>query len=316
MEENNILSEIELLEKNIPKNTTTLEKIRWIYIKLGQLISYDYRIVDKKWFQNEREISFKDDYIGRYQTCLEINKIVRKVLNNIEGVKCNIITRKLPQERGIFDKDHEANEVIFTDEQGYQMKLLLDLSLDLHLIQSGCPTMHFGFSDDGTGTYDIIPQTEDRKMDIKLGLVNENEETTEQKIEKAEEQLKKIYKSCNNPEEIIVKSLDIINHLFKNFYGYHEGKQYTNMLFRRLLKVYYKEFNIYYRKENEIYIKTIYKLELNGCIKWIVYSNKDGLIETNLDEIANILASGWQTNSQTLIEEINQSDKKSQDKNR
>jgi hypothetical protein len=44
----NIIGEIKLLISNIPTNVSTEEKIRWLYINLGYLFSYDYRIADNE----------------------------------------------------------------------------------------------------------------------------------------------------------------------------------------------------------------------------------------------------------------------------
>ena len=41
----NIIPSINFIMSTIPENTTDLEKVRYIYINLGKLFSYDYRIV-------------------------------------------------------------------------------------------------------------------------------------------------------------------------------------------------------------------------------------------------------------------------------
>ena len=40
----NIASDIRLLLTNIPEGLSEIELIRWIYIKMGNLFSYDYRV--------------------------------------------------------------------------------------------------------------------------------------------------------------------------------------------------------------------------------------------------------------------------------
>lgn len=42
--DSNIVSDINLILFNIPENVPTLDKVRWLYIKLGELFSYDYRV--------------------------------------------------------------------------------------------------------------------------------------------------------------------------------------------------------------------------------------------------------------------------------
>lgn len=41
----NIIPSINFIMSTIPENTTDLEKVRYIYINLGKLFSYDYRII-------------------------------------------------------------------------------------------------------------------------------------------------------------------------------------------------------------------------------------------------------------------------------
>ena len=42
----NVVGELNLLLLNIPDNLSLIEKIRWLYIKVGKLFSYDYRIAN------------------------------------------------------------------------------------------------------------------------------------------------------------------------------------------------------------------------------------------------------------------------------
>lgn len=298
MSSENVLGSINNAVMDTPANTSTLEKIRWIYIKLGQIFSYDYRkgLVEYQSVVNPIDM---EKYVGKYQSCLEMTEVLNVILNKISGVKSRTIVRKNAEIRGHAAQDHVANEVVF-EEDGYEFKLMLDLALDLSLIQSGAQTMHFGYEDDGSGTYTIIPQPENRDMDVKLGLIEKGQKYTNEIIRDAENEV--IH--SNNPEETISSSIQLMNRLSRSFPGYHEGKQFMGLLFHRLLPCYYKEFNLYYKQDGKVNLKTFYKFELNGCEKWVMYSKDQGLLEVDPSLIAEMLNSGWTTNSRTLVENI------------
>ena len=52
------------------------------------------------------------------------------------------------------------------------LKYILDLTLDLYLIQSGCQTKSFAYETDSLNTYEIIPSTDIVNIDEKLGLID------------------------------------------------------------------------------------------------------------------------------------------------
>ena len=150
-------------------NLTLLEKVRWIYIKAGELFSYDYTILDG---DSVPRVDLKEGYINSYQTCFGVSEILSMLLNHIDpGIKCNVIERE-GVNRGRFEEKHRANEVIIGNE-----KYILDLTLDLYLIQSGCQTKEFGFSSSPDVDYDIISLNECREMDEKMGLLKNGEYT-------------------------------------------------------------------------------------------------------------------------------------------
>ena len=82
--DSNIVSDINLILFNIPENVPTLDKVRWLYIKLGELFSYDYRVAS---FPEEvsKKLTFEDNYIGSFQTCVQISQIMDIVLNSLGG---------------------------------------------------------------------------------------------------------------------------------------------------------------------------------------------------------------------------------------
>ena len=297
-----ILSDIKLVEENTPEGLTPLETVRWLYINLGKLFSYDYRVANDPKYGYGKLVD-TSEFVGRYQTCVQISQVMEEELNKIPGVQCRIISRKLNNARGQYGEDHVANEVIINDND-YELKLLLDLTLDLYLIQSDCYTLHFGYEDDGTGTYDIISQNENKQMDIKLGFSIDEEDYTNDRIEKVKRLLAQTDFTGKSPKDVIDYRVTLINRLKKRFPGYHEGKQYVNMLFSEFIVGSYREFNLFYHDDGLVNLKTIYRLEYDGYEKWIIYSNRSGFISTDRKQLKEMLNSGWKTNSNSLIDII------------
>lgn len=294
-----VLDDVALLVYNIPDELSPLEKARWIYVQLGKLFSYDYRVAKDVNYGTSKKFN-PAQFIGRYQTCIQISEVVAIIMNGIDGVRCNIIERILPDLRFTYADHHVANEIILYDGD-QQLKLLLDLTLDLYRVQADCITRHFGYDDDGTGTYDIIPLPDIRKMDIKMGLIS-SDGYTDDKIAEA----RSFIDAATNlsDKETIEYRLSLINKFVKRFSGYHEGKQYINMLFSELLQLPYHEYNLYYNENAEINLKTVYKITNGDAEKWVVYSNKTGLISTNKEKLNEILNHGWNTNSKSLPETV------------
>jgi len=295
-----ISGDVSLLMYNLPENLTPLQKVRWMYINLGKLFSYDYRVA--------QDISYGTDkmfdpyqFIGRYQTCIQISQVLNLILNNIDGVDSKIIERVLPNVHASYGNNHVANEVTLYDK-GEKLKLLLDLTLDLYLIQSDCMTKHFAYEDDGTGTYDIIPTDDVRKMDYDIHVVPDNSYTDDEidDVKRALVTIRGI-----DDKDIIEYRISLISGLVKRFKGYHEGKQYIGMLFHELLKLPYHEYNLYYNDQNSINLKTIYRIVSGEYEKWIVYSNNSGFMSTSREKIREILNHGWATNSNTLYDLVN-----------
>ncbi len=296
----NILSDIMLVISNIPNNVSNLEKIRWVYIKLGRLFCYDYRVANNPEVGYDKVINYSE-FIGRYQTCIQISDILNRILNSIDGVRSEIVPRVLKNARGHYGHDHVGN-LVTINENGETLRLLLDLTLDLYLIQSESMTMHFGYDDDGSGTLDIISQNEDRLMDAKLGLVATNNRYTDDDLKELEYIINGVDYSKFTNEEVIDYKIKMINSMFRRFSGYHEGKQYTNMLMNRLLKMDYKEFNMYLKNDDKINLKTVYNICYKDTEKWIIYSNKIGVVETDKSILRDMLNNGWTTNSETLLD--------------
>lgn len=160
--DNNIIADINLILFNMPKNASYIEQIRWVYIKLGDLFSYDYRVANHPDIVT-KQLNFEEDYIGGFQTCIQIAEIMNIVINSL-GPECKgKIVETSDNVRGIVGPKHRANAVEFSNGEKY----LLDLTLDLYLIQSGCQTKHFGYTCPN-GEYDIMPLVECESIDKKI----------------------------------------------------------------------------------------------------------------------------------------------------
>ena len=296
--DNNILNDLNLILLNVPENVETLEKIRWIYIKCGELFSYDYRVAYDINY-GKKEIDFSKDYIDRYQTCSQISYILNIMFNNIEGCTSRIIERKADF-RGANRLEHVANEITLSTGEKY----IMDLTLDLYLIQSGCQTKQFGFTTDSEGTHDIIPISKCKKMDTNLNLIKNNE-YTDSKIESLKNELDSFDYSIMSDKEIIEYKIKKIIPIIPKFYGYHESKQFIDKLFSELLHSNYKEYNLStLDSNNNTKILTCFNIDCNSEPLWYLYDEKLGLIKTNKETLNYMLNSGWETRSQTLKEEL------------
>ncbi len=287
----NIFDELHILTLSVPDNLTLLEKVRWIYIKAGELFSYDYTILDG---DSVPRVDLKEGYINSYQTCFGVSEILSMLLNHIDpGIKCNVIERE-GVNRGRFEEKHRANEVIIGNE-----KYILDLTLDLYLIQSGCQTKEFGFSSSPDVDYDIISLSECREMDEKMGLLK-NGEYTDKKINDLRSELGRIDFSNKSFEEILDIKSNKVNTIIPKFKGFFEGKNFINRLFKEVLCVKYKEFNLYNGKNMITFFEII-----NGEEKyWYLYGKDIGFVKSSSDVITSLLNTGWQTRSETLLDEI------------
>ena len=89
----NIINELNLILFNVPQDINLLEKIRWLYIKTGEIFSYDYRISNNIDYATTK-LDFSKNYINRYQTCTQISYIFNLMLNYIDGCDSKVIERK------------------------------------------------------------------------------------------------------------------------------------------------------------------------------------------------------------------------------
>ena len=293
MNNQNIMNDLNLIMLNIPDNLTPLEKARWVYIKSGELFSYDYNFLNDE----ESQVRYEDDYINRYETCEEISSILNLMLNNIdENIKSEVIERPLTI-RGT-PRAHKCNLITLNTGEKY----ILDLTLDLFLIQSGFQTKNFGFSTTIYGDEDILSLNECEEMDKKMGLIKFGE-YTDKKINDAKSRINSPKNKDLSFQDSVKLRIEEINKLMYKFVGFVEGKNLIIKLFSELMGYYFKEFYLTYDKEMVTCLKVSdYEDEM-----WFIYSSKLGLMETTQDNISDMLDNGWQTKSTSLEEMLNSS---------
>lgn len=289
----NIVDKIKLIKYSIPQNCTDLEKVRYIYMKLGHLFCYDFRIII-----NESIAHAKLDYnnISQFQTCTQISEVLAMLLQNFNGnAEAKVIKRPLPN--GDHCYSHVATEVKFKDTvTGEEYKLLLDLTLDLFRIQAGLQTMQFGYTTDSTGSYDIIPLRECEEMDLHLHLIY-NDEYRDKKVEEVRKYL------LENNMPLRDKLTYMWQMLQVNFRGSHELMRYAEYLIPSVLpKVQFRNFNLYHKNlsEEEFAILFIIRSKEQDEEVYLLFDNQLGIIFSSRNNVIDMLDSEWSTNSQTL----------------
>jgi hypothetical protein len=277
----------------MPEGLTDLEMVRYIYIKMGNIFSYDYRVmVDMS--KAQTKIDYSSSYISRFQTCYQINEILEIIINGLNTrIKAKIVPRVVPNQRYL--DEHVALEVAFADN----LKILLDLTLDLYKIQAGMQTSQFGYATNSLGEYDIISLKECEAMDKKIGLLKG--EYTDSSINLIRERVS-VIKGDNIKENIDTKIRIIKNELSKNFFGTHEASMYISYLITSILSPeelrYLKKFNLSFGTSDDLTLVTVFAFtDLN---LYYSFSSDLGLEEVTLKSISNLLKCGWRTNSETL----------------
>ena len=294
---NNIIEDLLIIINNIPKDVDLISKIRWVYIKLGWLFSYNYRVVnDSKYMDDSVDLNSK--YISRYQTCIQISQILNSVLNMIPGCKSEIVERKANL-RGHYDREHVCNAVYLESGE----KIMLDLTLDLYLIQGGFQTKHFGYFGDEENTCDIISLSECRICDEKMGLIKDGE-YLDDKLERLKSSFQKMNSYGLPFEELIDYKMIKISELIPHMKGYHEAKMFISKMFIDVLDISYSEYNLSsLQSDNSFKMVTCFNIGENESL-WYIYDEEIGLVKTSKEKILAMLEDGWTTKSNTLQSKV------------
>ena len=276
----NVYDQIKMIMFNVPDDLSEIELVRWIYIKIGMLFNYDYRILNNPSIGNNK-VDFDNEYISNYQTCYQICEIMNKVFEYF-NIKSKTIQRKTPNK--IYDYEHTANEIELSTGEKY----LLDLTVDLYLIQSGCQTHEFGTSSEDD--CDIISNSKLESIDERLNLIKYGEYTDKKIRDKKSVINGKDYSNITYDEELICK-MESIKELIPLFTGYNEARLFINKLLN--------DFNIPFHKYNLVY-KNDDMNKLIECILvygdsniWYLYAGNSGFIKTNARKLSKMLEHGW-----------------------
>lgn len=298
---------IKQIKKEMPDDLTPIEKVRYIYLKLGNIFSYNRDFLNITNYKILEDIY--NDYItismieeGNYQnkitaTCKQHAEITSEVINSInEKLDARTI--------GYVEGEQNHIEVIVTIEE---KRYCLDISKDLYKIPKGLKTKGFARESkavDGSKC-DVLPEEELKKIDEKIGYCKYSMYTDDiiQLLKKEMEQEKNWEKySDGKPKSSAFHyKLDFIfkhlknNELEQDQMGVWETHKYYKMLYYRLLTKEEIEQNklrvleIILNKEKSI----LYEIQMKQGNLYYIYSHEEKtFIETTEAEIIRLQENG------------------------
>lgn len=274
----NIADKIRWIINNIPQETNEIEKIRWVYINLGKIISYNYKDLDFK-----TKVSINDNYISKYQTCIQVSDLLNEMLNSIDGISCVSVERQM--DKKYFDEAHRSNVVTLSTGE----RIVLDLIYDLPLIQNNCQTKNFGFFDDGDINTIIISTFEDKQMDSKLGF---NTDYNDNRLRELKYNLRHQDLDLLPFEERMDYIINQIKPFISNDCDFVEATNFIdNELFIDTISGFVIRHNIINPDNNErirVYI-------ISDAIDkvWYTYSNSERLHKSSEATVVKYISDGW-----------------------
>ncbi len=305
---------------DMPKDLTDIEKVRYIYLSLGNMFSYDR---DYMYLGREREIlaaysnniTIKDiekrNYYNKIKAlCSQMSSIESETINRLE--KVNIKSRTVG-----YNEEREGHVAVITDIDG--KNYYLDITLDLYRIQKEMKTKGFAKETeaiDGTKC-EVISDEEIKKMDKKIGYckygmymedVIEMIKKEMQEDESWNEYIKQYDTSENkDKEEIISKcKIDFIFKYMKNNIleeekmGMVELKKYYRKLFETLLTRKEKsditigDYDVFYINDNNQKEESeLYEIKIKDSKFYYLYNEEEkGFVETTVEKIKNMEEQG------------------------
>ena len=181
---------IKRILEEMPKNLSDIEKVRYVYLKLGEIFSYNryYLTEDNSRYLRDIYNDFltidmieNGDYENKLEViCKQISEITSQTINSIPRERNDQILKS----KVIGYRDREENHVAILTTIG-EKNYYLDLYRDLYKIQKGMRTTHFAPKEESIEhaktrysrieqdldeiKCETIPQEELEKMDNKLG---------------------------------------------------------------------------------------------------------------------------------------------------
>lgn len=289
------VSIISIIE-NMPKNLTDIEKVRYIYLEIGKIISYnvEYRhCIDTRFAKDiyDEKITIGSIERKNYQNkiilvCKQASEILNETLNEI-----NIKSKCIGLEEG---NQYHVDVLVSVNNKKYSLNIIRDAAN----IQKGLKTIGFATT---KKTYngincDTITQDDLRIVDQKLGYCKNNMYMDEaifilKEEMKNVENIKK-YILQENPnlsdekisKDIILKyKIDFIFRYIKNNLnekdkmGLVELRGFYGRIFKEILlkserdKI--KIFDFYHKKNNKINYSTIYEIKLEKENVYYIYDD-------------------------------------------
>ena len=306
--------------EDMPKDLTDIEKVRYIYLSVGDIFSYDR---DYIYLGREREILAEyskemsiDDIEKReyynmiLAVCSQMSLIESETINRLK--KANINARIVG-----YDEEKEGHVAVITDIDG--KNYYLDIALDLYRIQKGMKTKGFAKATeaiDGTKC-EVISDEEIKKIDEKIGYCKNNmymEDIIEmikkemQDDDSWNEYIKKYVTSENkDKEEIIIKcKIDFIFKYMKNNIsekekmGMVELKKYYRKLFQILLtdkeksSIKIGDYDVFFMDdEGKKEDSELYEVKIKNNKYYYLYDEQEkGFKETDVEKIINDIEEG------------------------
>lgn len=305
------VSIISIIE-NMPKNLTDIEKVRYLYIEIGKIISYnvEYRhCIDTRFAKDiyDEKITIGSIERKNYQNkiilvCKQASEILNEALNEI-----NIKSKCSGLEEG--DQYH-VDVLVSVNNKKYS----LDLIRDAANIQKGLKTMGFATS---KKTYngincDTITQDNLKIIDKKLGYCK-NDMYMDEAILMLKEEMKNVENikkyilqenpSLNNEKmskDIILKyKINFIFRFIKNNLNEKdkmelvEIKAFYGRIFKEILlkseRDNIKIYDFYYKKSNKINYSTVFENKLEKENVYYIYDDEQrGFIEITKEKLQEI----------------------------
>lgn len=301
----------------MPKNLTNIEKVRYIYLSIGDLFAYDR---DYMYLGREREILAaysenltissieKRNYSNKIRAiCTQIGAIESEAINKMNNV--NIKARTVG-----YDEDLEGHVAVIVNIDG--KNYYLDITLDLYKIQKGMKTKGFAKASealDGTECETISDEAL-KEIDEKIGYCK-NGMYMDDVIEKIRKEMQderiwdKYIQQYNKSkgekkEDIICKcKIDFIfkymknNTLEKDKMDIIELNKYYQKLFSSLLTAKEKsnmcvgKFDVFFVYDNgEKEDSKLYEIRINNRKFYYLYKdNERGFVETSVNEIISMI---------------------------
>lgn len=271
----------EQILRKMPQGLSKLEQARYIYIQLGQMVSFD----EEYWLGNsktkkriytsaQRVKDFKDLSENKI-ICVSLSKLYNDLLNQI-GIKA--VQQK---EEG----ELHVSSIIFIGNNAYEV----DLQRDLKFIQARRTTMFFGKDIDITGDEPIEDEVL-RQIDEKIGYSYEGEKDLKELMDGINRKID-LMPSITEKITCILESIGKYQDILQM--GYVEKMNYYDYIIARTLSSKEREkiqkVDMCFKKEKEKYTRCISVANSNGEFTRFIYSEKSGTFlsieDSNLIEL-------------------------------